>query len=94
MQTDLVASYRLDDGEDDREELRAAAGHNRVDRNVLDGYLSLSLDVLANNLVAGTARGGHGLSDLLRRWRHDRQPIGPPLVIAKLDQVSAVIHLY
>jgi len=83
----------LDGGHDDRHVLGLAAGHHRVDRDLLrrDGHHPVRDE--GDLLLRGEPGRLEHRADPLRRGRHDRKTVGPALCEAELDRVADVLDL-
>ena len=81
-----VALHGLPRGEHDREVLRPAAGHRRVDGGELDGHAAVEMLQRPDHLLGTTVDGGEELVDQRPGGRHERQAVGPALLVAVLDR--------
>src|SRR5262249_51229795 len=84
-------AHRLDGGEHDRQVLRAAAGHDGVDRDLLHRRAAVVGRDERDQLVAGPARGRDGALDQTPGGRNDREPVGDAALEEALDRVSVWI---
>ena len=83
-----TALERVHHRQQDREVLRAAARHDRVDRRLahIAGPVEMLLD--HEHLVWIALGLGQELVDELLDRRHDRQAVGPALLVAVFDQLA------
>ena len=92
----MVGEVRMaepfDGGDDDRQVLRAAARHDRVDRHLVGHDHGVAPGDLADNLVAAQAAGSQHLLDRRVARRHHRQAVGPAGAVVGLDELSRVLN--
>jgi hypothetical protein len=93
MHVELVRADRFDGGQDDRQILGTAAGHDRVDRDLLHGRRGeIGRDDRDHVLwVAGRSR--EHAKDALGRRGNNGKPVGESPVKEKLHRVVALRDL-
>ena len=83
----------LDRGEHDREHRRRAAGHDRVDRDLLDGRAAVVGRNHGHEVLRVAGGGVEHLDDALGRGRDKRQPVGEATVVQGLHHVLELSDL-
>ena len=93
----VVAPLRVTDALDRRHDeghvLGLTAGHDRVDRDFLGRDRHGPVDDEGDLLLRLEAGGVEHRAHPVRRWRDDRQTVGPPLLEAELDRVGDIRDL-
>jgi len=88
MQVERLIADRLDRRDHDRQVLRTASGHNRVDRDLLDGGAPVVGRHERHELSTVTPRSGDGSLDEPPGRGNDREPIGHSAGEEALDRVG------
>jgi hypothetical protein len=83
VQVEQRVGQRLDGGQHDGEVLGTAAGHHRVDRELLHRRLALAGGQDADDLQGIPAGGAQHLAHARLGGRHDRQPVGPAALLVE-----------